>query len=150
LGFDLRLWNELEESQMRENAVDVAKRFLEVISEDGAPAAITKCTTEDFIWWSTGVGEVQGSMAARWSVIDENLSSGIGIEILSAISEGDRVAIEATSNGVLKNGTVYKNHCHFLFVIRDGRVALVKEYGDTAHLAAVWGPIFERALAAQS
>ena len=135
---------------MGENAVDVAKRFLNTISELGSPVAIERCTTEDFVWWSPGVGEVQDTMPARWKVIVDNLSSGIRIDIQSVISEGDRVAIEATSNGVLKNGTVYLNHCHFLLVIRGDRVAVAKEYGDSAHLAAVWGPIFARELATPS
>lgn len=51
----------------------------------------------------------------------------------SAIAQGDRVAVEATSYAKLKNGRVYQNQYHFLFEIRDGKILSVKEYMDTKH-----------------
>ena len=52
------------------------------------------------------------------------------------MKRGDRVAVEAESHGDLKNGKTYNNTYHFLFVFRDGKICLTKEYNDTAYAAA--------------
>ena len=48
-------------------------------------------------------------------------------------AEGERVALEAESHGTHKSGKKYNNHYHFLFRIRDGKIAEIREYADTAH-----------------
>jgi ketosteroid isomerase-like protein len=54
------------------------------------------------------------------------------------VAEGDRVAVEAESYGELRNGRVYAQEYHVLMTIRDGKIAAVREYMDTAHVMAVW------------
>jgi hypothetical protein len=54
-------------------------------------------------------------------------------------AEGDRVAVEAESKARLANGTLYHNRYHFLFVVRDGRIQVVKEYLDTLHVMNALG-----------
>lgn len=54
-------------------------------------------------------------------------------------AEGDRVALEATSSAVnAANGRRYDNRYHHLFVLRDGRIAELREYQDTLHVYDVW------------
>lgn len=50
-------------------------------------------------------------------------------------AEGDRVAVEAQTRGVLPDGRVYTNMYHYLFTFRDGKVFRVKEYLDTQSAA---------------
>ena len=58
------------------------------------------------------------------------------VEILGVTAEGDRVAVEAQSNGLYNpvNKRRYQNFYHGLFKIRDGKIILYKEYQDTLHL----------------
>jgi ketosteroid isomerase-like protein len=60
------------------------------------------------------------------------------IEVTGVTAEGDRVAIEATGRGRLRNGRDYDNSYHFLMIVRDGRVLSVREYMDSQHVADVF------------
>jgi hypothetical protein len=51
--------------------------------------------------------------------------------ILNMTAEDDRVAVEAVSSGDHVSGQHYANHYHFLFVVRDGKIAVMKEFMDT-------------------
>ena len=53
--------------------------------------------------------------------------------------QDDHVAVEAESKATLVNGLPYHNRYHFLFVVRDGRIQVVKEYLDTLHAANALG-----------
>ena len=55
--------------------------------------------------------------------------------------QGDRVAAEVESYAPTAYGTLYNNHYHMLFEFRDGRIAVVKEYGDTAHARDIFGTL---------
>ena len=60
------------------------------------------------------------------------------IEVTGVTAEGERVAIEATGRGRLRNGRDYDNSYHFLMIVRDGRVLSVREYMDSQHVADVF------------
>jgi uncharacterized protein len=49
-------------------------------------------------------------------------------------AEGDRVAVEADSEGQLANGLTYCNMYHFLFVFAGDEIVAVREYNDTAYM----------------
>jgi ketosteroid isomerase-like protein len=53
--------------------------------------------------------------------------------------KGDLVAVEFEGMGTLKNGTVYNNHYHTLFVMH---IREVREYHDSAYANPIWRPIF--------
>jgi hypothetical protein len=132
------------ESSMTRSNVDIAKEFLAACAELSMAEAINRHATPDFVWWCPGVGEIQDMIKAHLSdAIASNLDEdGFAFDVLATTSEGERVALEAESHATLRNGAKYQNSYHFLFVIRDGRVAALKEYNDTAHSTAVWGPVF--------
>jgi uncharacterized protein len=65
-------------------------------------------------------------------------SGAIRLTPLGFTAEGDRVAVETESYTELKNGRVYNNLYHFLFTVRDDKIASVKEYLDTEHTTAVF------------
>lgn len=56
---------------------------------------------------------------------------GLNYTVLNLTAENDRVAVEAIGEGVHVSGKPYKNHYHFLFVWRDGKILQLKEYMDT-------------------
>jgi ketosteroid isomerase-like protein len=59
---------------------------------------------------------------------------GLRPEIQHLTAEDDRVAAELVIRGRSKaSGRDYENHYHFLFVIRDGRIAEFHEHLDTLY-----------------
>lgn len=85
-------------------------------------------------WW------VPGRPAVPMVPFLENLGSifpsGGTMKIEGVIEDGDRLAIEATSSVPFEDGRHYANVYHFLVEMRDGKVAVVKEYCDTALVQA--------------
>ena len=52
-------------------------------------------------------------------------------------AEDDSVAVEAESEGMHVSGVMYQNFYHFLFIFKDGKVLLLKEYMDTEKVTDV-------------
>ncbi|MBI4854892.1 MAG: nuclear transport factor 2 family protein [Acidobacteria bacterium] len=68
----------------------------------------------------------------------EGLKDGLKMKVKNAIAEGNMVAIEAESEGDLKNGRFYRQQYHFAIELRDGKICAVREYLDTQHAFNVW------------
>ncbi len=58
-----------------------------------------------------------------------------------AVAEGDKVAVEVTGGADMIKGVRYDNQYHFLFEFRNGRIAHLKEYMDTAVAQATWNAL---------
>lgn len=56
---------------------------------------------------------------------------GLVFTVTGMTAEADRVAVEATSRGRHVSGNDYRNHYHFLFTWREGKLLELKEYMDT-------------------
>jgi hypothetical protein len=54
-------------------------------------------------------------------------------------AEGDRVAVEAVSDGETLDGKRYLNQYHFLFEFKNGKFTAVCEYMDPMHVREVFG-----------
>ncbi len=118
--------------------------FMTVFS-GGDVDAILGAMTDDATWWvagnipgisgtkdKAGFGEMLGGIA------ESTTTGAIRLTPLAYTAEGDRVAVETESYAELKNGRVYNNLYHFVFEVRDGKIASVKEYLDTEHTTAVF------------
>lgn len=55
--------------------------------------------------------------------------SSFEVNVLATTVEGDRVAVEAEAHGQFVDGRRYHSLYHFLFVVREGSIREVKEYG---------------------
>ena len=116
----------------------VVTRFMETFGT-GDLDAIMDSMTDDVTWWVAGT--IPGLSGTYDKTAFRGLLTGIGESCNGPIRltpqvftvEGDRVAVETESYAELKNGRVYNNQYHFVFVVRDGKVAQVKEYLDTMH-----------------
>jgi len=62
---------------------------------------------------------------------------GLTFTVLSMVGEGDKVAVEATSEGKHVSGQTYTNEYHFLFEFRDSKLLRLKEYMDTERVTDV-------------
>jgi ketosteroid isomerase-like protein len=66
------------------------------------------------------------------------LRTGLALTATGVIAEGDRVALEAVSQGDLVNGRLYRQEYHLLMEFREGKICAVREYLDTQHAHDVW------------
>ncbi|HWY25772.1 MAG TPA: nuclear transport factor 2 family protein [Nevskia sp.] len=62
---------------------------------------------------------------------------GIRFSIQAMTAEGERVAVEAASEGQHVSGVLYTNQYHFLFIFRDGKIVEFKEYMDTERVTDI-------------
>ncbi len=114
-----------------------ALKFMESMSAGGVDESLL---TPDVQWWVPGRGTMsKQDFFALAGDFQGMIKDKITMKVHGVTAEGDRVAVEAESYGELKNGKVYNNTYHFLFVFRDGKICLSKEYNDSAHAASVMG-----------
>lgn len=76
-------------------------------------------------------------IAASAGAIFEVFPQGLSFEITGMVAEGDKVAVEALSEGEHISGQIYSNEYHFLFEFRDGKLLRLKEYMDTEQVTDV-------------
>lgn len=76
-------------------------------------------------------------IAASAGGIFEVFPEGIVFTILGMTVEGERVAVEATSEGKHVSGQIYSNHYHFLFELENGKLLRLKEFMDTERVTEV-------------
>ncbi len=60
--------------------------------------------------------------------------------VTGVTAEGDRVAVEAQGYARLKDGRTYENLYHFLFIVRDGKIQMGKEYCDFLYASQIFRP----------
>jgi ketosteroid isomerase-like protein/nitrite reductase/ring-hydroxylating ferredoxin subunit len=134
----IREYPGMSAEQMNKNIV---ARFLEEFSS-GAVDSTMAMMTEDATWWVAGTMPISGTYdkpaftRLLWGVL-ETCTGPIQITPKSFVAEGGHVAVEAESYTQTRTGRTYNNLYHFLFTIRDGKVASVKEYLDTMHANTV-------------
>jgi ketosteroid isomerase-like protein len=115
----------------------IALELLEVMSDDFNKARAY--LAEDFVWWVPGVGDIAKKLERVVASVKSGVVEPIQLKVTGVTAEGDRVAVEAESYAPLKNGKIYNNQYHFLMLLADGKVRVVREYNDTKHVAEVWG-----------
>lgn len=76
-------------------------------------------------------------VAASAGGIFEAFPQGLTFTILDMVAEGDKVAVEATSEGQHASGAIYTNEYHFLFEFADGKLRQLREYMDTERVTDV-------------
>ena len=111
---------------------DLAVRLLQSIPMTGPDAADT--LAPDAVWWVLGRPDEMPAhtiLTMMQGLFDEGR-----IEVDGVTAEGDRVAVEARSFMISKDGRQYSNAYHFLVEFRDGLIVRVKEYCDTARTNA--------------
>jgi ketosteroid isomerase-like protein len=75
--------------------------------------------------------QIMRENSARWEV-------PIKLTVTGITAEADRVAVEVQGYAKLKNGRTYENLYHFLFIIKDGKIQVGREYCDFGDAAQVF------------
>ncbi len=107
---------------------------------------VLETMTDDATFWIAGKPgssptaglRTKEEIASIFKRMVAQLKNGLRMKVKSTLAEGDRVALEVESCGELLNGRVYQQEYHTLMTIRDGKIALIREYMDTQHVAAIW------------
>jgi ketosteroid isomerase-like protein len=109
--------------------------FVEAMARTGIDLSVV---TDDAQWWVPGTGWL--SRAEFMRLVERfgaRLDGPVTLTIEGVTAEEDRVAVEAQAHAPLKNGKIYRNTYHFLFIFRDGKICRAKEYNDTFHVQEV-------------
>ena len=122
-----------------------AQRFFELFSASDIDGVLA-LMTDDATWRIPGKQELTPTagvytkerIGRLFRRMIDNLSTGLQMTVLSSIAAGNRVALEVTSSGDLKNGRLYRQEYHFLMEFSDGKISAVREYLDTQHAHEVW------------
>ena len=125
-------------SQQHDNKQTVT-RFLESFSSSDVDAVLD-AMSDDATWWTAGRIKGMSGTADKKTfakglpgLLSACKNGKIVITPTAMTAEGDRVAVEAESSAETLTGRAYSNQYHFLFTVRDGKIAAVKEYMDTEH-----------------
>ncbi|NQZ98609.1 MAG: nuclear transport factor 2 family protein [Myxococcales bacterium] len=96
---------------------------------------------DDVTWWVPPSSKLGGTHEGKAAVL-ELMGSGVDlydadtpldVEIEQMVAEDDWVTVQTTITGKTARGEDYRNHYHFAFQLRDGKIVLVKEYVDTLY-----------------
>jgi ketosteroid isomerase-like protein len=114
----------------------------------GDEAAILALTTEDFVFRT--MARQPDWLLYEWnrdefakvpSTMSQVLTSPIQLKVNAMTAEGDRVAVEAETDSEMLNGKRYNNAYHFVFNMRDGKFAEVREYSCSYLAAGCFGAV---------
>lgn len=118
-----------------ENNKQFVLSFIDAMSR-GDAQAIADSYTDNGVLHTLGNTLISGQYskeqirAFAGSVL-ESFPSGLKFSISGITAEGNRVAVEASSEGEHVSGAHYSNRYHFLFELENGRIAVLREYMDT-------------------
>ncbi|SDB50856.1 hypothetical protein SAMN03159382_00555 [Pseudomonas sp. NFACC23-1] len=100
--------------------------------EAGDTGAALRLASDDATFWMPGPGTLnKAQLEAFFEQVGPMIKSMVFT--LHGITEQDgRLAVEATGEAQLSNGQIYTNEYHFLFIVKEGKIQLMKEYADTA------------------
>ena len=84
----------------------------------------------------SGTTEYADLTAAIASIVDV-FPKGLRFTIRGMVAEGEKVAVEASSEGEHTSGQTYSNDYHFLFEFDKGLLIKLTEYMDTEQVTDV-------------
>jgi uncharacterized protein (TIGR02246 family) len=108
--------------------------------------ALRASFTPDATWWLPGDLPVSGTWTGPGEILDrflaamvERLDTGQPLtqELKGIVADGDTAVAEWTSRAVTRDGRRYENDYAVVFVIRDEKIAAVREYFDTGYAQRV-------------
>jgi hypothetical protein len=121
----------------------LVRRFWEAFSRSDFDT-VMDLLADDVSWWVAGSTGISGTYdKAGLKELFTNVAGGTktGVRVTPTVmtAEEDRVAMEALSEAETLDGKIYKNDYHFQHVIKDGKLAVVREYMDPEHVREVFG-----------
>lgn len=118
----------------------VVRRYFDAVNA-GDCAAILALTSDDFVF--TTMARAPAHLQIEWDreafsqvppAMSALMKAPIRLDVVGMIGEGDSVAVEAETDGEMRNGLRYNNAYHFVFELAHGKLRRVREY-SCSHLA---------------
>ena len=117
--------------------------------EAGARGDMEACfglLADDITWTNIGSTKFSGTFSGKQALTEQllgplfsQLKAGISSDIERLTAEGDIVVAQTSGSAETLDGTPYNNTYCQVIRIRDGKIAEVKEYFDTAMVGSVFG-----------
>lgn len=117
----------------------LALQYLAFIEAGDLPAAM-KLASDDAVFWMPNTGDMDKAAFAGFLSAVLPVIRTMKLTIRGVTEDGERIAVEVDGRAELANERVYKNHYHFLFIIRNGLLHNVKEFTDTAPAIEAFQP----------
>ncbi len=113
----------------------IVETFIKCMSDGDVDGFVNLYHAQGSVWTSgetmiSGVS-MKAEIQAFAGQIYDAFPKGLKFTVHSMTAEGDRVAVEAESEGLHISGQIYCNLYHFLFILKDGKILRLKEYMDT-------------------
>ena len=119
--------------------------------EAGARGDMDSCfalLADDISWINIGSTKFSGKYAGKQALMENllgplfgQLKAGISSKIEQLVAEGDKVVAQTSGFAETIDGKPYNNTYCQVMRIRDGRIAEVVEYMDTALIDSVFGAV---------
>ena len=101
---------------------------------------------EDIRWTNIGTTSLSGTYVGKAALMEEllgplfgRLRDGIRMTVVRLIAEGDIVVAQTSGQAVTNEGKPYNNTYCWVIRMRDGQMAEVTEYLDTALVTTTFG-----------
>ena len=117
--------------------------------EAGARGDMDACfalLADDVTWTNIGTTKFSGTYIGKQAIAEDllgplfgELKAGISSQLEQLTAEGDIVVAQTSGTAETMDGTPYNNTYCQVMRIRDGQIAAVKEYMDTALIDSVFG-----------
>ncbi|HTT42435.1 MAG TPA: nuclear transport factor 2 family protein [Steroidobacteraceae bacterium] len=119
----------------------LVREFFAILNRGDVPALVAAYAPDGYLE-TMGHTLISGrfsraQIAAAAGQIYQVFPQGLRFGIDALTAEGERVAVEAHSQGRHVSGALYSNRYHFLFVFRDGLLTLLREYMDTERVTDI-------------
>lgn len=114
----------------------IALEILDAIAQGALP--LRHFTADARWWWNGGLDLTVAAFNDLLSGLHAQMEWGIVVTPGLVLQEGSSLMVEATSDGLLKNGKRYNNRYVFLFHFEGDAVREVREYSDSAHVLATF------------
>ena len=120
-------------------AKKLIKTYFKLIAT-GSPK-LPDLLADDVTWWVPPGSDMAGLYEGKAKVL-ELMGSGVGlydqsspmvIDVEEMVAEGNTVCVQFVLSAKTAKGRDYRNHYHFVFKLRRGKISAVKEYVDTKY-----------------
>ena len=112
---------------------DVVRRWFNALSEQRYDDAWALMSDDSEYWVLRQRASVPIEQFAPLFIghMERTFADGMRFTPDELTAEDDRVSATADGVATMLDGTAFDNKYHFLFTVREGGIALVREYGDT-------------------
>ncbi len=115
-------------------------RLMDCKDPDATRALVTDDFEYELVWSRPGATPIRGRenfVDVAGAFFAQMFPGGLRFRFLSAVAEGDQVAVQAESEAVAFNGKPYRNRYHYYFRFCGDKIALGREYCDSNYAARV-------------